>query len=170
MGRMNRRGIAFAGAAVFALAVAGWPAVAASSTAPDVVLQSADGTVVHLSDYSGKVLLVDFWASWCASCKTSFPALDALYREYQPRGFEVLAVNLDEERRSADAFLSAHPHQMTVLFDPKGASPAAFGVKGMPTSYVIDRAGTIRFTHMGYSGNVDISYRKEIAQLVAEAR
>jgi peroxiredoxin len=164
----THRLLGFVGAVAIALAIGRWPAAAASNLAPDVALQSDDGAVVHLSDYKGKVLLVDFWASWCASCKTSFPALDALYREYQPRGFEVLAVNLDEERRAADSFLSAHPHRMTVLFDPKGASPGAFGVKGMPTSYVIDRSGTIRFTHTGYSGNVDVSYRKEIAQLLAE--
>ena len=71
-------------------------------------------------------------------------------------------------KRCADACLAAHPHHLNVLFDPKGASPAAFGVKGMPTSFLIDRAGTIRFTHMGYSGNVDAAYRKEIAQLLAE--
>jgi thiol-disulfide isomerase/thioredoxin len=165
---MGQRVIVSAGAAVIALAIAGWSAAAASNVAPDVALQTGDGAVVHLSDYKGKVLLVDFWASWCTSCKTAFPALAALYREYQPRGFEVLAVNLDEERRRAETFLAAYPHRMTVLFDPKGASPEAFGVKGMPTSYLIDRSGTIRFTHLGYSGNVAVSYRKEIAQLLAE--
>ena len=147
-----------------------WHRVSAAvrTSAPDVVLQGPAGTAVHLSDYKGKVLLVDFWASWCVPCKTSFPALDAIYREYQPRGLEVLAVNLDEERRKADAFLSAHPHRMTVLFDPRGTAPVAFGVKGMPTSFVIDKTGTIRFTHMGYSGDVDVRYRQEITQLLSE--
>ena len=138
------------------------------TSAPDVVLQGPAGTPVRLSDYKGKVLLVDFWASWCVPCKTSFPALDAIYHEYQPKGLEVLAVNLDEQRRNADAFLAQHPHRMTVLFDPKGVAPEAFGVKGMPTSFLIDKAGAIRFTHTGYSGNVDVSYRREIAQLLGE--
>ena len=141
---------------------------AVRTSAPDVALQGPAGTAVHLSDYKGKVVLVDFWASWCVPCKTSFPALDAIYREYQPRGLEVLAVNLDEERRSADAFLSVHPHRMSVLFDPRGTAPVAFGVKGMPTSFVIDKSGTIRFTHMGYSGDVDVRYRQEITQLLSE--
>ncbi len=153
-------------AALVAMSAA-WSA-AASKPAPDVVLQRADGEAVHLSAYKGKVMLVDFWASWCPPCKTSFPALDALYKEYRARGVEVIAVNLDERRKDADAFLQDHPHEMTVLFDPKGVSPVAFGVKGMPSSFVIDRAGTIRFTHMGYSGNVDESYRREIAELLAE--
>ena len=147
---------------------AAWTHAAPQKTAPDVTLQTADGTAVALSTYKGKIVLVDFWASWCVSCKTSFPALDAIYREFEAKGVAVVAVNLDEERKDAEAFLAAHPHQMPVLFDPKGASPSAFGVKGMPTSYVIDRTGTIRFTHMGYSGNVDASYRQEIAQLLSE--
>jgi peroxiredoxin len=101
-------------------------------------------------------------------CKASFPALDRIYREYRPRGVDVLAVNVDEERRSADAFLSEHPHEMPVLFDPKGAAPAAFGVKGMPTSFVIDKTGAIRFTHTGYTDGVDVAYRQELAQLISE--
>jgi len=141
---------------------------ASLTSAPDVALQTAGGKIVQLASYSGKVLLVDFWASWCTSCKTSFPALDSLFEEYQPRGFEVLAVNLDERRRDADAFLSERPHHLTVLFDPTGASPSAFGVKGMPTSFLIDKTGHIRFTHMGYSGNVAETYRREIIQLLAE--
>jgi thiol-disulfide isomerase/thioredoxin len=146
----------------------GWVAADRPKLAPNVTLQSADGSTVELSAYRGKVLLIDFWASWCLPCKTSFPALDSLYQEYQPRGLEVLAVNLDERRSDAAAFLGVHPHRLTVLFDPKGASPVAFGVKGMPSSFLIDKTGAIRFTHMGYSSNVDDSYRREIAQLLAE--
>jgi len=75
--------------------VSGRLTAAPSKAAPNIVLQSADGQTVQLATYKGKVVLVDFWASWCPPCKTSFPALDSLYREYQPRGLEVLAVNLD---------------------------------------------------------------------------
>ena len=151
-----------------ALIIASACLAVAAQSAPDVTLQTAEGTPVPLATYKGKVLLVDFWASWCVPCKASFPALNAIYREYQPRGLEVVAVNLDEDRRQAEAFLAAHPHQMPVVFDPTGGAPLAFGVKGMPTSFLIDKAGAIRFTHMGYSGNVDVSYRREIAELLAE--
>ena len=160
----------FTSAVVLALVAiaSGQVAAAPPKAAPDVLLRTATGETVQLATFRGKVVLIDFWASWCVPCKTSFPALDVLYREYQPRGLEVLAVNLDERRRDAETFLDDHPHRMMVLFDPKAAAPVAFRVKGMPTSFLIDKDGNIRFTHMGYSGDVDRSYRNEIAQLLAE--
>lgn len=136
--------------------------------APDVSLRTEQGAPVQLRAYKGKVVLVDFWASWCVPCKVSFPALDALYHEFEPRGFAVLAVNLDERRKDAEGFLGAHPHTMPVLFDPEGGAPKAFGVKGMPTSFLIDRAGIVRFTHMGYSANIGQQYRHEIEMLLSE--
>jgi peroxiredoxin len=165
---MHPRGRSFVVAAAVLLLAARSLMAAPPKTAPNIALPTADGTTVQLESFRGKVLLVDFWASWCPPCKISFPALDALYREHASQGFEVLAVNLDERRRDADSFLVDHPHRMTVLFDSKGASAVAFGVKGMPSSFLIDKSGNIRFTHMGYAGNVDESYRREIAQLLAE--
>jgi cytochrome c biogenesis protein CcmG, thiol:disulfide interchange protein DsbE len=153
---------------------AGWLLAAAllsaadGRPAPAVQLRRADGTTVQPSDYLGKVVLIDFWASWCVPCKTSFPALDALYRRERDRGLEVLAINLDEERKAADAFLASRPHVMPVLFDPKGESALAFMVRGMPSSVMIDRAGKIRFTHMGYSAKVLDSYQHEIDLLLSE--
>ena len=142
--------------------------IAIAKPTPNVVVYTAAGLTVRLADYKGKVVLIDFWASWCPPCKTSFPALDALFRAYQEQGLEVLAVNVDERPQDAAAFLDAHPHRLTVLYDAKGLSPLAFGVKGMPSSFLIDRSGNIRFIHMGYSGNVDDSFRQEITQLLSE--
>jgi peroxiredoxin len=154
----------------FGLASFALPPITASSVreTPNISVRTGDGATVRLADYRGKVVLIDFWASWCPPCKASFPALDAIYRDFQEKGLQVLAVNVDERRHDAETFLAAHPHRLTVLFDPKGVAPEAFGVKGMPSSFLIDRAGTIRFTHMGYTGNVDASYRQEIGQLLSE--
>jgi thiol-disulfide isomerase/thioredoxin len=136
--------------------------------APAVQLRLTDGTTTRPSTYKGSVLLVDFWASWCVPCKISFPALDALYRQYRDQGLQVVAVNLDERQKDADAFLAAHAHVMPVAFDPKGESAQAFALRGMPSSVLIDRSGNIRFTHMGYSTSVLDHYRDEIRLLLAE--
>jgi cytochrome c biogenesis protein CcmG/thiol:disulfide interchange protein DsbE len=135
---------------------------------PTVALHQEDGSTVHLRDFAGKVVLVDFWASWCVPCKTSVPALDALYQHNRSRGLEVLAVNVDEQRPAADTFLSARPHQMPVIFDPTGEAAAAFKIRAMPSSVLIDRASRVRFTHVGYSTRVLESYQREIEQLLSE--
>jgi cytochrome c biogenesis protein CcmG/thiol:disulfide interchange protein DsbE len=136
--------------------------------APMATFETADGSAVRLDAFRGKVVLVDFWASWCPPCKTSFPALDNLFQAYESRGLQVFAVNLDERRRDAEAFLHEHPHTMPVVFDARGETPKAFGVRGMPTSFVIDRSGAIRFTHTGYSATIGEQYRQEIDLLLAE--
>jgi cytochrome c biogenesis protein CcmG, thiol:disulfide interchange protein DsbE len=146
----------------------GRAAGAPGTPAPDVALPDGHGRLVRLSDLKGHVVLVDFWASWCAPCRTSFPKLDALYRELHPRGLDVLAVNVDERQRDADGFLEGHPHAMPVLFDPKGQTPQAFAVRGMPTSVLLDRSGTIRFTHVGYTDKTVDTYREEIDRLLGE--
>jgi len=91
-------------------------------SAPSVKLRAIDGSTVELKAFNGKVLLVDFWASWCLPCKAVFPALNGLHEELQAKGVEVLAINVDEKRRNADAFLAGSPHTLRVLLDPKMAA------------------------------------------------
>jgi thiol-disulfide isomerase/thioredoxin len=137
--------------------------------APDVALVSEAGPTVKLSDFKGQVVLVDFWASWCIPCRTSFPAIDALHKELRDRGFTALAVNVDEQRRNADAFLSVRPHTMTVLFDSRGQAAQMFQLKGMPATILIDRAGQIRVTHTGYTAKTIAQYRAEVLALLGES-
>jgi thiol-disulfide isomerase/thioredoxin len=139
-----------------------------ATPAPAVEWHDAAGAVVRMADTKGHIVLIDFWASWCPPCKESFPALDVLQRDYRARGVQVIAVNVGDRREDADAFLAAHPHQLLVVFDPRGESPKAFKVRGMPTSFVIDRLGAIRYMHQGYNPAVDAAYRRELDTLIAE--
>ena len=151
--------------------VAGSIVIAASDDArmaPPVSLPDQHGAAVSLASLRGRVVLVDIWASWCAPCKAAFPAYEELFQEYKSRGFDVLAVNVDEKRSAADQFLSGREFQMRVLFDPRGATPAAFELEGMPTSYLIDKRGAIRFVHEGFTDKSVAQYKREIEQLMAE--
>ncbi len=136
--------------------------------APEVTLRDAKDAALRLADLRGKVVLVDFWASWCGPCAASFPVLDELYRKRHADGVEVLAVSVDEERSAADAFLATRPHALPVYFDPKGEAAAAFRLDGMPSSFVLDRRGRIRFTHVGYDASVRAAHAREIDELLAE--
>lgn len=141
-----------------------------STPAPNVELRTAKGPRMRLADFRGKIVLLEIWASWCPDCKVSFPAADRLYREFKDKGVEVIGVNVDEQRKDAETFLKANPHRLTVVFDPRFKIPDAFGTIGMPTSYVIDQRGMIRYTHEGYDENTDAAYRREIMTLLAEWR
>lgn len=141
----------------------------AATPAPALELPTADGAAVSLASLRGKVVLVDVWASWCVPCKAAFPEYDALQREYRARGFEVLAVNVDERRADADRFLAGRSPALTVVFDPKGVAPERLKVHGMPTSFLVDRRGHIRYTHEGFTAKDLATYRRRIEALLAEA-
>ena len=138
-----------------------WPAPAFS-------LKDKAGQVRTLAEFKGRVVLVDFWASWCGPCKASFPALDSLHEELHGEGLEVVAINVDEDRKDAQAFLEGRSPSMTVLFDSQGRSPEDFKVEGMPSSFLIDREGNVRFQHMGFTEQTKADFRREIAFLLRE--
>ena len=164
---MPRRGLIDpAVVVVVALAVAS--VQAAERTVPTVKLRAIDGSTVELKALKGQVVLVDFWASWCLPCKAVFPALNNLHQELQAKGVEVLAINVDEKRRNADAFLAANPHTLRVLLDPKMSAADAFRVRQIPTAFVIDRSGVIRYRHEGYTAEAIDTFRTEVAALLAE--
>jgi thiol-disulfide isomerase/thioredoxin len=140
------------GLALSAALLLGMPALAADSgaPAPDFSLRGNNGAV-KLSDYKGKTVYLDFWASWCGPCKQSFPWMNAMQAKYAAQGLRVIAVNLDAKPADAAAFLAAVPAQFTVAFDAEGRSAKAYGVKGMPSSVLIDRNGKIISMHAGFN-------------------
>ena len=111
--------------------------------APDLRLTARDGRPFALADLKGKVVLVDFWASWCGPCRKSFPALDSLAAEGQARGLEVVGISLDETPEAVTRFLAETPVRFTIALDPSGGAAQAFQVEAMPTSFLLDRDGRV---------------------------
>ena len=153
------------------LLLGGTPALAldAGDTAPRFTAPTLDRTsVVDLDDFSGKVVLLDFWASWCAPCLKSLPKLEELRRELSGSDFRVVAVNLDEEPEKALLFLSKNPIGYPSAMDPAGRIPERFELGTMPTSYLIDREGVIRYVHEGFQRGDERELRSRIRSLLAE--
>lgn len=141
-------------ALLLALGAAGLPpaslAVETGQPAPAFSLPSVKGDVVALEQLRGKVVYVDFWASWCGPCRRSFPWMNEMQQKYGARGLVVVAVNVDKKRADADRFLAQLPASFTVVFDDSGATPTAYGVKGMPSSYLIDARGNVVAVDRGF--------------------
>jgi thiol-disulfide isomerase/thioredoxin len=146
-------------------------AVQVGQVAPPVslpLLATDNPGMLSLQSLQGKVVYLDFWASWCGPCRVSFPQLEELRQEFGPQGFEVLAVNVDEFEPDALRFLEEVSVTYPVVRDGAGATPATFGILGMPTGYLIDRAGTIRLIHQGYRKSDGAALRIEIMELLGE--
>lgn len=127
-----------------------------------------DLVALDLAQYKGKVVYLDFWASWCAPCRRSFPWLDALERKHGAEGFVVIAVNVDTERALAAGFLEQVPVGFKVAYDPKGELAARWQLLGMPSSFLIDRSGKVRSTHQGFRKGDEALREAEIVKLLAE--
>lgn len=121
-----------------------------------------------LKDLHGKVVLVDFWASWCSPCLSSFPWMDELQKRHGQKGLVVVAVNLDQDRALADAFLKRTAPQFRIEFDAEGTLAKQFGVQAMPTSFLIDRSGKVRITHRGFRTAQRAEREQQIRQLLEE--
>jgi len=145
-------------------------AVTEGQAAPGFALPSLteEGRTVTLESLRGKVVYVDFWASWCPPCLVSFPILDEIRQEYADQGFEVLAINVDEYPEDATDFLDKKPVSYLVVRDAAGTTPEAYGVPGMPTGFLIDREGNVRKVHKGFRKSDVPKLRAEIAELLEE--
>lgn len=121
-----------------------------------------------VASYKGKVIYVDFWASWCVPCRKSFPWMNEMQAKYAEQNFTVLSVNLDAETALAEQFLQEVPAQFPVFYDPKGKVARAFKLKGMPSSFIINKAGKIVSTHVGFTEEKKKIYQQEILNLLAE--
>ena len=118
--------------------------------APDFALRDADGKLVKLSDLRGKVVFVNFWASWCVPCKKELPDIQKVYDEKHTDGLEVLAVNWQEDLETATAFFSSHDIRLPLLLDQSGSVYAQYRLQGLPDSFFVDRDGNIAAFQFGF--------------------
>lgn len=132
---------------------------------PDISMKTEQG-VIKLSDFKGKVIYLDFWASWCIPCRKSFPWMNDLQKRYGNKGFKIIAINLDQESDKVKAFLEKIPANFTIAYDPEGITAKTFKVKGMPSSYLIDRTGKIVFSHIGFREKEVPVMEQKIKQLL----
>lgn len=133
------------------------------------LVSSEKAPVMGLSDFRGKVVLLNFWASWCGPCKEELPALELLYRKYRNQGFEVVGINIDQRKKNAERFLSDRPVTFPVLFDPEAKVIASYLARGMPSSFLIGRRGKIGWVKFGFSKNQIEMFEREIEKLLKES-
>jgi cytochrome c biogenesis protein CcmG/thiol:disulfide interchange protein DsbE len=137
--------------------------------APLFSLNGVNGeTKIALASYQGKVVYVDFWASWCVPCRLSFPFLSTLREQYASQGFEIIAVNLDENPQAALEFLQRYPVSYPVAIGFATTTPTDYQVSAMPSAFLIDAKGILRLKHMGFSAKHQGFLQAVVEKLLAE--
>jgi len=133
--------------------------------APEFALLDIDGSINKLSDFKGKVIILDFWATWCPPCRAEIPHFVELYDEYKNKGLEVIGVSLDSNPEKAlPPFIEEYDINYTMLVSDRGVTDSYGGVRSIPTTFVIDREGRIRKKYIGYRDkNV---FEKDIEELL----
>jgi len=143
-------------------------AVEEGKSAPDFTLKSLAGKNLKLSEMTGNVVLINFWASWCGPCREEMPLLNSLHKKYEPLGFSVLGINVEEDVDAAEGFMKDFPVDFPVLLDNTNQVSQRYQVIAMPTTVVVDRDGNIRYLHQGYKSGDEAKYQKMVKTLVRE--
>lgn len=164
MTRMKKASLNLFAVAAFGLLPFATSALEVGDQAPELELPGS-GQAVRITKHPGKVIYLDFWASWCGPCRQSFPWMNAMQEKYKAQDFQIVGVNLDALPEDADQFLKKIPARFTVAYDPKGNSPLKYGVKGMPTSLLIDKDGKILYQHVGFNNES----REKLEQIIQAA-
>jgi cytochrome c biogenesis protein CcmG, thiol:disulfide interchange protein DsbE len=129
---------------------------------------AAASSLLDLSSHKGKVVYVDFWASWCVPCRDSFPWMQAMQAKYASKGLVIVSVNVDEVRADAERFLAKYGKGIAVQYDSAGAVAREYDLKGMPSSFLVDRSGSVRFRHTGFRDKDREAFEAEIREVIAQ--
>jgi cytochrome c biogenesis protein CcmG/thiol:disulfide interchange protein DsbE len=143
-------------------------ALESGSRAPEIELSDLEGKVVKLSDLKGKVVLVDFWASWCAPCREELPVLEALHHKYAAEGLVIVGVNADSERDNMTKFLRRTKLSFRVVHDVERKVAGRYAPSKMPSSYLVDRNGLVRYVHAGFRKSDGDQIENELKSLLAK--
>jgi len=133
------------------------PAPIEGAPAPEFELLDLDGNTQRLSDLQGSVVVLNFWATWCAPCEAEMPMLNDTYTRYRDQGLSVLAINFDEPREDVQEFSDRLGLTFPVLLDPGGEVQELYRVRGYPTTFIVDRDGLIRTEHIGILSEANVS-------------
>lgn len=133
--------------------------------APAFILPG-DNKSINLEKLKGKVVYLDFWASWCNPCRKSFVWMNDMHSRYDNKKFTIIAVNLDSSKKDAIKFLEKVPANFDIAYDPEGTVAAKYNLKAMPTSYLIDKKGKLVFAHKGYREGDAAKIEDKIRQLL----
>ena len=147
----------------------GLPAGAALTTmtsAPDFTLRTLAGPNLRLQEQRGKVVLINFWATWCGPCQQEMPKLNQLYEKYRAAGFVLLGVNVDEDVKHAGAVASRLGLTFPVLLDTEKSISQLYDLSTMPSTVLLDRDGKVRYLHRGYLSGAEAEYDKQIRELL----
>ena len=143
-------------------------AVAVNDKAPDFTLKSLQGANLRLDEYRGKVVLINFWASWCGPCRQEMPLLDRIHQRYSDAGFAVLGVNVEGTVAPAKE-TAEHAHvTFPVLIDENQKVSGLYDLESMPSTVVVDRDGVIRYVHHGYKPGDEAQYLEVVKKLISE--
>ena len=126
------------------------------------------GAGLDLSAHQGKVVIVDFWASWCVPCRRSFPWMNAMQAKYEDQGLVIIAVNMDADGNEAADFLREYPADFEIVYDPDGELAREYDVIAMPSSYVFDRQGKQIARHLGFKVSKQDEYESTLAEALSQ--
>ncbi len=141
-------------------------AVAPLAVAPDFTLRSMSGSNLRLKEQRGRVVLINFWATWCGPCRQEIPHLNKLYDKYRAAGFVLLGVNVDDDARNASDVAQKLGIKFPVLLDTDKKVSNLYDLSTMPSTVLVDREGRVRYVHKGYLAGYEDAYDKQIRELL----
>ena len=154
--------------ALLAACVVAVPAWSAEIKEAPAFSVSTDTGELNLADFRGKTVYLDFWASWCGPCRASFKWLNEAHEKYASKGLVIIAINVDTDKALAARFLKENPVDFRIGYDPNGKVAETYQLKGMPSSYMIDRNGKLHVTHVGYRAKDKEALEEELQKLLAD--